>query len=342
MKTIRNLTPMKKLIFILMLSLSFFMFLPPVLMAGSDNDKTHDMGITKENYKYAYPIDSSNKDNAVDAACETLAFDNYRYMVAGTVIEDAKEILDGTKWKENNIIENAIDKMFKILLKIGEALLVVMFILDLLEKSTRHGFDFEQTIRLLIRYVIAKTLIENGRNIINAIIAIGNAMVGTVADVKPPDGVIQFLNQLGYILANTDTLSDWCITFLSFIPYLLCMLLNLIILATCYGRAIEIIVRGSFAPIGCIGMVQEGFSGRGLQYIKKFFAVCIQGAVIVVILYAGASIKASILSSALWNIQGLSALGGSLTAGFECVLVCLTEVMVVMKSMQFSSEIAGA
>lgn len=292
--------------------------------------------VTADNYKQngQYPTN-------VDAACETTPYDFFKYIVANGVVDDMKSALTGSDFI--NSINDQIKTTYDTVALAGEALLVVMFLMDLLDKATRNGFDFEQVVRLLIKFFIAKTLMDNGYNILKAIVAIGNALADSVSAAPAPKGIIDFLNKLGYVLSDSGTLTDWVITFLAFFPYVIARILNLVIYATCYGRIIDIMVRGGWAPIGCISMVQEGFSGRGLVYIKKFFASCIQGAVIIGILNAGSMVCSNLVGGALNGIgtDGSSVIGPMIGAGFTCLIVIFTEVMLILKSQGLANDIAG-
>jgi hypothetical protein len=125
-----------------------------------------------------------------------------------------------------------------------------------------------------------------------------------------------------------------------FVPYLLVQILTLVLKATCYGRFFEIVIRGGFASIGCVSMVQDGFSGHGLRYLKKYAAACLQGAVIMGALVVGGKMTSSIMLGAFGG-GSVTNMGQLLGASFTSAIVVLTEVMFCLKANSVANDIAG-
>ena len=106
-------------------------------------------------------------------------------------------------------------------------------------------------------------------------------------------------------------------------------------MATAYGRIFQIIIYGSLAPIGCAPIVQEGFSGHGMRYLKRYAAVCMQGAIIALILVIGEQVKISVM-------EGLSfdeSFSGCLAATMTGIVVTVAEVVSITQSKQIANDV---
>ncbi len=277
----------------------------------------------------------------IDKEYEKFAYNFYSDIVENNVSESCIEILDGTLFSSYGL-EGTMTALYNALKTIGIALLTTYFLLELMDKVTREQFDVETLIRMLIKFIIAKTLImDNGITILKAFLKIGNGMAATLGSTAPPAGTDAFLSQIAEIIQDNNMIMDIVIGILAVIPWLISKLVGLVIQAACYGRLIDIVVRGGFAPIGCAGMVQEGFSGHGIRYLKKYFGSILQGAVIMGMLYACASINASIMSAMFSNMHGISSIGAAMTMTVQTLVVGFTEIMCIIKSNQIANEIAG-
>lgn len=277
----------------------------------------------------------------IDKGYERFAYDFYCDIAENNVSESCIEILDGTVFSSFGM-EAAMTALYNALKTIGIALLTTYFLLELMDKVTREQFDVETLIRMLIKFIIAKTLImDNGIAILKAFLKIGNGMAATLGSSAPPAGADAFLSQVAGFIQKNNMIIDIIIGLLAVIPWLISKLVELVIQAACYGRLIDIVVRGGFAPIGCAGMVQEGFSGHGMRYLKKYFGSILQGAVIMGMLYVCGSINTSILSAMFSNMHGIGSIGAAMTMAVQTLVVGFTEIMCIIKSNQIANEIAG-
>ena len=80
-------------------------------------------------------------------------------------------------------------------------------------------------------------------------------------------------------------------------PFIVSFLIKIAIYFICYGRTIEMGVRSAFAPIGCADLTTGGANSNGIRYLKSLFAVALQGAVMVGIIFISSNVISSELSS---------------------------------------------
>ncbi len=286
--------------------------------------------------------DQNGYPDSIDKIYEKFAYDFYKDIVGNDVAEDCIDILDGTLFSSYGL-EGTMEALYNALKTIGLALMTTYFLMELMDKVTREQFDVETLIRMLIKFIIAKTLImDNGITILEAFLKIGNGMAATLSVAGEPEGVADFLHQIVRIIQENNMILDIVMGILAVIPWLISKLVGLVIRAICYGRLIDIVVRGGFAPVGCCGMVQEGFSGHGIRYLKKYFGSILQGAVIMGILYVCSSVNAGVMTTMFDNMDGVgSSIGAALAMLVETLVVGFTEIMCIVKSSQIANEVAG-
>lgn len=279
----------------------------------------------------------------IDKKYEQLAYYFYWDLMYDDMVKNCGDILNGSLFSDYGL-ENTMESIYNALKTIGIAMMTTYFLMELMDKVTREQFDVETLLRMLIKFIIAKTLImDNGITILKAFLKIGNGMAVTLGTTGPPEGTVTaFLNHMVDMIEKNNMIMDIIIAILTVIPWLINKLVGLVIRAICYGRLIDIVVRGGFAPIGCCSMVQEGFSGHGIRYLKKYFGSILQGAVIMGILYVCGTISSFIFNTMLSNMTITNGIGAALGMVIETLVVGFTEIMCVVKSNQIANEIAGA
>ena len=276
----------------------------------------------------------------LDKNYEQAAFDNFKYIVHNNSSADLTNALN---FSENtDMIETAIKIIFWNAKLIGLALVVVYCLLEIVEKMTRDMLDAEGIIRIMIKFVIIKTIMDNGPDLMIAIFNLGKELTHTVSGLPlESQEAFNFMKKIADYIQESNMLMCFVILLLGFVLWLLCQILNVIILATAYGRIITIIVRGGFAPIGCASMVQDGFAGPGMRYLKKFFAAVMQGGIIYVIMFAGSKLMAFVMDNVVKNTDVFT-LSTLLGGCIMCIVILFTEVMLVLKSNSMADDIVGA
>lgn len=219
---------------------------------------------------------------------------------------------------------------------IGLGLAVVWVMLDLIEKAQIDQISPETIIRWCIKMIMAILVVDNADDIAKALIAIGNEMVnpsnmGTPEDMSNGlavtiDEIFEMLKSAGFI-KTTTTLLELLIPALGMI---VCLLLMLVMM---FGRIIEIGIRFAFMPIGVSDAFTHGISSPGMRYIKKFFAVCLQGAVLYAIIIVGSSMMGQVSTGAFGFLSHF----GIITQ----LVIAFSMIGAMLKSQSIINDIAG-
>ena len=101
-----------------------------------------------------------------------------------------------------------------------------------------------------------------------------------------------------------------------------------------FGRIIEAGIRFAFMPIGVSDAFTHGISSPGVRYIKKFFAVCLQGAVIYAIIIVGASMMGQVSSGGSF---GFLSHFGIITQ----LVIAFSMIGAMLKSQSIINDVAG-
>lgn len=283
---------------------------------------------TTDDDHYGYPA-------CFDSGTENMAYDLIKSIVGADGVSDYVDILT-LKESSTGIDTNAImEELYNVTLSIGLALLLAFFLLELIDRITKDQFDAETMIRMLIKYLVGKAIMENGIKVLQALMKIGNGLTGSVSTTGTFD--MKSLNRVVYYIDNTNMGECLLFIVLLAIPWALAKIVGIAIYAMCYARIFDIVLRGGFAPIGCCNMVQEGFTGHGVRYLKKFLGSCLQGAIMIGVLVIAGKMSGGILEHSSWD-----SLVDALNSSFKMLVVSFTELIVIMKAKPLADEVAGA
>lgn len=167
---------------------------------------------------------------------------------------------------------------------IGYGLLVLFFAISIC-KSTINFRDFrrpEQGLRFFIRFVLAKTAVTYGIELMNVIFNICGGIVSSIASkmgnmtsaVSLPEELETAINEVGFLAS----IPLWLITI---IGCLVIIVLSFVMILTVYSRFFKLYMYTSFAPIPLSSFAGETTSFMGKAFIKSYAGVCLEGAVIV-------------------------------------------------------------
>ena len=213
---------------------------------------------------------------------------------AGSVadlIERYDRVLNGTT---NIVVFAAFLSTMK---TVAAGITVILFLIDLGNKSTEKNFNTEQLFKSMLRYFTAYIFILQSSNIINYMLDICSATAAQLGDSSIAadffensssrsmliNGIrnLDFGDQLGFIA--------WGI-----LPWIICMIAQLVVQFVLITRVLELTVRMIFAPIALADVYREGTRSPGIIYIKKILALGLQVLVIVLLNVASQSILQSI------------------------------------------------
>ena len=167
---------------------------------------------------------------------------------------------------------------------IGYGLLVLFFALSIC-KSTINFRDLrrpEQGLRFFIRFVLAKTAVTYGIDLMTAIFNICTGIVSVIAekmgtaaaDMALPEELETAVNEVGFLAS----IPLWLVTILG---CLVIIVLSFVMILTVYSRFFKLYMYTAFAPIPLSSFAGEATAFMGKAFIKSYMGVCMEGAVIV-------------------------------------------------------------
>lgn len=167
---------------------------------------------------------------------------------------------------------------------IGYGLLVLFFALSIC-KSTINFRDLrrpEQGLRFFIRFVLAKTAVTYGIDLMTAIFNICTGIVSVIAekmgtaaaDMALPEELETAVNEVGFLASIPLRL-------VTILGCLVIIVLSFVMILTVYSRFFKLYMYTAFAPIPLSSFAGEATSFMGKAFIKSYMGVCMEGAVIV-------------------------------------------------------------
>lgn len=284
--------------------------------AAKKDDKTK---VSDEGRKYPTEIDKPLEKVCYDMVCDTLNV---------TLGKDMKEVITGNT--TTDMMKSMKPVYTDIVSPVGEALIVLFFLIELIDKTTKDNFSVEHFFKLMLKVVIAKFLIENGWDILTGCINVGSNLAGAItSDPKGLTSKPKVLDQYAKEIQETNTIGNLGMIIQWFLPWVFAWISKMICIVICWGRMIELGVRAVTAPISMADIFQDGTHSGGFRYLRKFLGVCLQAAVIMIVIQVSGI------------IQGLI-IGKDTVTMFKAVVVGLSTCMLVVRSQQFASDLVGA
>lgn len=194
------------------------------------------------------------------------------------ITETPETFKDGTIW---HVIQNIYDGMQAI----GLALLVLFFVVGVMKTagSITEIKRPEHAVKLLIRFVLAKTVITYGMELMLSIFKISQGIVVKIIDIAKlskitntelPDVISKSIEKVSFF----ESIPLWIVTL---IGGLVVIVLSFIMIMTVYGRFFKLYLYTAIAPIPLSTFAGEPTSHVGKSFLKSYTAVCLEGAVIV-------------------------------------------------------------
>lgn len=169
---------------------------------------------------------------------------------------------------------------------IGTALLVLFFTVGVIKTcgSFAELKKPETTVKVFIRFAVAKALIDNGLDImvdfvtiIQGIIAdiTNTSSIGTALEFVIPSDVQATFEGIGIL---DGAIPVWAVCFISHIAMII---IAIILLLTVYGRFFRIYMYTAIAPIPLSTLAGQPTENIARSFLKSYAGVCLQGVVIV-------------------------------------------------------------
>jgi hypothetical protein len=170
---------------------------------------------------------------------------------------------------------------------IGLALLVLFFVVGVV-KTCGSYTDVkkpEHALKLFVRFALAKGAVTYGMELMLALFSIVQGTIATImtaagfgsADQTTlPQEMIDTIENCGFL----ESIPLWAVTL---IGGLFITVLSFILIMTVYGRFFKLYMYTALAPIPLSTFAGEPTQNVGKSFVKSFCAVCLEGAVIVLV-----------------------------------------------------------
>lgn len=251
-----------------------------------------------------------------------------------------------------SIMNACIKNIMPSLEAVALAISVTFFLIALLELSTTERLTLEFFIKFFSKLVIAIALIFNMGTLTQGCIDFGDSMSSLLANVETSAYSVdaehditssEYLEEI--ISENTGFLGMVVLMLQSVVTIIPFKIVATVIIAVTwiisFTRILEMGVRACFMPIAIALLSDDGWKGAGGRYIRKFIAICTQGAVLVMIAKLTGLAMATCASI---QVQSIATGGIDELAGGAVVFlgVGIASVSMMFKSIGIVNDAFGA
>lgn len=265
----------------------------------------------------------------------------------GGIIDDIRPWLNVGPDGNYSAMWTSIEAIYDGFMVAGVLLLMLYFLLSILANIERDQLTMDNMIKSIIEFVVAYIFVSYGYNIILGLMSLGDSLLVTIEDsLANSDNVLLSDVQMAaldeYKTGTVDNSLKILQGFLMMLYYfgnlMIPDLLNtagmILVYVACLSRGVEVAVRTMFCPLAIADVFKAGMHSPGVRYMKKFAAVCFQGAIIYAILLASNLIRGSLSND-----------GGNVISGISNMACCLgitfVSVSLIFKSQQLANDVAG-
>lgn len=168
---------------------------------------------------------------------------------------------------------------------VGLALVVLFFVMGIM-KTCGSFADLkrpEVTIKVFIRFAIAKSAVTHGLELMNALFSVAQGLVSSIMSAAGfsaaqiavlPEEIITAVEDCGFF----ESIPLWAVTL---IGGLLITVFSFVMIMTVYGRFFKLYLYTAIAPVPLSAFSGEPTQSIGISFIKSYTAVCMEGAIIV-------------------------------------------------------------
>ncbi len=168
---------------------------------------------------------------------------------------------------------------------IGYSLLVLFFVVGVMKTcgSFAEIKRPEVSIKMFIRFVLAKVSITYGLELMMALFQIVQGIISKIMatsglastnEMVLPQSIIDAIEDCGF----WESVPLWAVTL---IGSLFITVLSFVMIMTVYGRFFKLYLYTAIAPVPLSSFAGEPSSQIGKSFIKSYAAVCLEGAIIV-------------------------------------------------------------
>jgi len=168
---------------------------------------------------------------------------------------------------------------------VGLALLVLFFVVGVMRTcgSLAETKRPETTLKLFIRFALAKGVVTYGLELMMALFRIVQGVISTIMSSAGfgsaqqtvlPSEIVNAVEDCGFF----ESIPLWAVTL---IGGLFITVLSFVMIMTVYGRFFKLYLYAAIAPIPLSTFAGEPTQNVGRSFLKSYAAVCLEGAIIV-------------------------------------------------------------
>ena len=191
--------------------------------------------------------------------------------------QSPQEFKDGTIWA-------VITEIHGTLQAIGYALLVLFFVVGVMRTcgSFAELKRPEHALKLFVRFVLAKSVITHGMELMLSFLSIIQGIVGRIMNAAGfgsatttvlPEEIITAVENCGFF----ESVPLWAITL---IGGLFIWALSFVMILSVYGRFFKLYMYTAIAPVPLATFAGEPTQNVGKSFLRSYAGVCLEGAII--------------------------------------------------------------
>lgn len=232
--------------------------------------------------------------------------------------------------------EKICSSIYGALVPIGQALAVLFWMVGISEIAMRDDLSPELIVKDLIKIIFTLIFIDEfGFDIAKGFIGFADYILGQVSTFATTSGSFAVQQADNFDNVPISKLPLSLLTLLAFLAFKFFIQIQVAIIM--WARKLKVMLMTSLMPLGLYDF-RDGFNSTSAMFLKKYFALCLQGVIIVVT----TSIATQLLSAAFgaqFGIDGgLASLGKFLVT---VIPVCLGMISMLKMSEQLACEVLG-
>lgn len=222
-------------------------------------------------------------------------------------------------------IWSAASKGYSLISTFGIIVVLIAFAMAVIDNLREDTLNPEKMVMLFIKFALSYLIIQNGFEILTWFLGLSGEIFDRISFSRSAVTTAISQNQCNFAkmcdAAWYNAIGEWLIT----LPgYLIVKVTDIVATVICLTRIGELILMTMFAPLGMGDIGFKDYHSNGWRYFKKYFAVALQGAVII----------------ALYFVYTLLTTG----MGSGWVIRCIYRVVLILailKSQSMANEIVG-
>jgi len=284
------------------------------------------------------------------------AASNYADVIENSMIgETVSEVMGGDLTTvagqvSNYVMNGAINVIAPLMQAVGLATAILFFVMALIDLSSQDRLTMEFFVKFFSKFAIAvgfvifspdiaRTCVNFGESLANMMSSLNFGNVSGNSAPTRADLVARYCAEIDsqYADTNRGVLEGVALACsqagTSIIFWLVGIILSAITYVVGFSRILEMSIRAAFLPVAMGMMADDGWRGAGGRYIRKFIAICSQGAVLVLL---GEFTNQAILAASISSL-------GEGSGGLVIILgIGFASVSMMFKSIGFINDVFGA